>query len=1372
MRTGKNGFRRITAMICALALCASMMPTAVFAVGDQDAGTGTDISTSASQSDENSAPDSGDTLPEDTNKTEDENSNGSGVDSTTTEDDGEKATTGTEGTGDNEAAGSGQSQGTDEEDATLNEDTSKTSEKDTEETNPEGEEEKENASQKEEDESDQLNNTPVLDLTPNEISLYNADDDSRKIVDGQGEFYADPENKIWLSTRDGDFGNNQTVTFIIQMDGEEQDRVTVQNLPIFSVHLDVNAVLYDDEAWSDDLGIAVTRDDSGNNGGWLISNTNWGFVSEYTVTINFTERTLKDNDAIQIADGENVYGTFFWAKGSATSCDYTRTLKVYVNNVQAYQTTIQTPRSLGANTYWFESNLAQYTSDVRVEPGLLDDVTMKDVSVYLTTKCACGNPECTCTGGCTCAAGCGCPACKPNQQVDTIYTPYGTITYDSDSVGVKMNLKVRLYVNGQQKYESQKFTTTNALNGSLGFSANESNGYYFLSQAASVNSYDIFVKKAGKTEWERNGSTWWPTDSRIVMASDDSNDEYVLCIYLYTFNHFMTLDVTRLNGTDAYVDGYTISYTARDPEDGTEKVFTYPATSFAAGQPQIVPYGREVTLTAVCKPGYAVDVWRADRDGSDLLLYGENGGNGPKISPQEAYGNTVYFNEYGTTNTQLQLQITSVKEVNTPTDDDLKNLLKNAITVECTTNTDHAAIQPGLLGTKDTDYTVTQSGNKVTVTITKTSLYVDEFDKSYPAGTHSYVEAGSDLSVAIVYDETTGDWSLDPENKAATIKVECDTISRPDDDTIKDLLKQAVLVECTNDSNTHTDKSKSYGALEGGYSVGDLRGNATSGYTVDVTISCGTYVTQYSTDTKSEHVLESGETTEKTITLKYDLDEGQWEKPAQQTVIKVTCKADIIVTPEKLTIYRGGEKTEENGSNYNIVDENGDPMKNTGSLPEIGFSLQLSTELNERLHHELDVPMDQALDLADRITLTAKTSDGKTTLEWELKHYGSEDGSSVTTTGENGFYIYKIVPTGDSEGTKLNVSFINNKGKYVNTDAFEIEDDNKLAATYKMMIYGDRVDASTLSATIKYDEGKTETASVQGAEDPATLTVRYTNTDASITHSFDTVAEASKDDDGNPQSQLTDSAYMIRKDENGKPVDNFMVNNSEVQVDGQDVSLLFDDIAETTDTNYADTLKTKAVDAVKANNAGVDTSKLKTEAKYLDLVDATNGNVWVTTGNKQVTIYWPFPEGTDASTTFYVAHFDGLDRDKDVAGMTTEVNDATATLMNVETDQYGVYFTTSSFSPYVLVWDTTTTSGGGGSHGGGDGGTTNNNNNTNNNTTTVNVTSTAAAQPQATTAAIPQTGDAMPVGLLGGLAAAAAAGFAALFVIRKRKQNG
>lgn len=593
---------------------------------------------------------------------------------------------------------------------------------------------------------------------------------------------------------------------------------------------------------------------------------------------------------------------------------------------------------------------------------------------------------------------------------------------------------------------------------------------------------------------------------------------------------------------------------------------------------------------------------------------------------------------------------------------------------------------------------------------------------------------------------------------------------KPDDPTVEALLKDAVTVQCTNSEATHDETEKIYDVLEDCYEVSDVKGNATDGYTVDVTVLKSAYLAAFNDDTGIKHTLDPVTQNDPVITLCYVAESKTWEvdsKTPVPVIITVTCKdavkADIIVTPENLTIYRGGEKTEETGSNVNIVNGEGKELENDGSLPEIGFSLQLSTELNNRLRNNLGVESDTVLDLSDYITLTAKTTSGQT-LIWDLTPYG--EGTSATNA-ETGYYIYKIVPTDDSDGAKLNVSFRDKEGNYVGTDDFDIQDHGTLAETYTMMIYGDRVDASTLYATITYDNGKTETASVQGAEDPATLTVRYTNEDATVTQSYNTVAEASKAEDGNNQSQLTKSAYMIRGN-----ADHFMVNNSDVQVDGQHVSLLFDDIAETTDTHYADTLNKKAIEAVKQEDSDVDTSKLKTEAKYLDLVDATNGNVWVTTGNKQVTIYWPFPEGTDASTTFYVAHFDGLDRNDDVDGMTEAVNKATASMMEVETDQYGVYFTTSSFSPYVLVWDTTTTSGGGGSHGGGDGGTTNNNNNTNNNTTTVNVTSTAAAQPQAAPAAIPQTGDAMPVGLLGGLAAAAAAGFAALFVIRKRKQNG
>ena len=68
----------------------------------------------------------------------------------------------------------------------------------------------------------------------------------------------------------------------------------------------------------------------------------------------------------------------------------------------------------------------------------------------------------------------------------------------------------------------------------------------------------------------------------------------------------------------------------------------------------------------------------------------------------------------------------------------------------------------------------------------------------------------------------------------------------------------------------------------------------------------------------------------------------------------------------------------------------------------------------------------------------------------------------------------------------------------------------------------------------------------------------------------------------------------------------------------------------------------------------------------------------------------------------------------------------------------------------------------------------NNTNNTANNTQTTTATgnNTASAQTQfQAAAALPQTGDSMPVGLLSGLALVAAVAFVVLLVIRKRKHN-
>lgn len=168
-----------------------------------------------------------------------------------------------------------------------------------------------------------------------------------------------------------------------------------------------------------------------------------------------------------------------------------------------------------------------------------------------------------------------------------------------------------------------------------------------------------------------------------------------------------------------------------------------------------------------------------------------------------------------------------------------------------------------------------------------------------------------------------------------------------------------------------------------------------------------------------------------------------------------------------------------------------------------------------------------------------------------------------------------------------------------------------------------------------------------------------------------------------------------------------------------------------------------------------------TDAHYLDLVDAENGNAWLT-AEQEVTVYWPYPAGTDKNTNFELFHYEGMDRD--ATGETVA-----PTKMEIVKGDTGLTFKTDNFSPFVLVWDTTT------STGGGDNSSNDNNNsntnNTNDQTTTVNVTNEAPAPAAPTAATVPQTSDDMPVGALTAAAAAAAAALVVLLVVRKRRHG-
>ena len=97
---------------------------------------------------------------------------------------------------------------------------------------------------------------------------------------------------------------------------------------------------------------------------------------------------------------------------------------------------------------------------------------------------------------------------------------------------------------------------------------------------------------------------------------------------------------------------------------------------------------------------------------------------------------------------------------------------------------------------------------------------------------------------------------------------------------------------------------------------------------------------------------------------------------------------------------------------------------------------------------------------------------------------------------------------------------------------------------------------------------------------------------------------------------------------------------------------------------------------------------------YLDLVDAYNGNAWVS-ASYGTTIYLPYPDGVTMDNAndldVQVIHFPGLHREYGIAGQ-AEVTDAIEAcepeVITAEFDANGIEFDVdrSGFSPFAVVW--------------------------------------------------------------------------------------
>lgn len=368
-----------------------------------------------------------------------------------------------------------------------------------------------------------------------------------------------------------------------------------------------------------------------------------------------------------------------------------------------------------------------------------------------------------------------------------------------------------------------------------------------------------------------------------------------------------------------------------------------------------------------------------------------------------------------------------------------------------------------------------------------------------------------------------------------------------------------------------------------------------------------------------------------------------------------------VVRPADITVYMGGSDgydsvlTGEAGSGDVVTEE-------SGSLPEPGFYVTLPDEANKALEAAGERVDGEAADLSSYVTV--RTQDG-TKKTWTLEAYGD------THSGAYDRFVYRIVAADGQDPVRL--QFTDDEGTRYVSDDFDPAALGSLSRDLSMSIYPGDVNLDDILMDVKVGS---ETLTYVVRTEPATLHVRVVNDEQgdAVTDVL-TGEDAQVPSDGRAYASVPQGAR-------------FLINGSEIDVtDEAAPSLLFDSVVSDDNTegarDYETALMGRATNELGSFGALSDPSY---EARYLDLVDANNGNAWLRATNP-VTVYWPYPEGTDESTEFCLAHFAGLNREIALDDLDAAVAAAPIEEIEVENTPYGIRFTTNGFSPFVLAWD-------------------------------------------------------------------------------------
>lgn len=412
--------------------------------------------------------------------------------------------------------------------------------------------------------------------------------------------------------------------------------------------------------------------------------------------------------------------------------------------------------------------------------------------------------------------------------------------------------------------------------------------------------------KTNHSDTAYNNHTIAISDIKAAASRASVNSGYQIVGWSKESNANPTTWSLNKSGTTACNKGSTIYLVAKNPNPTTKYTYTLnydanggtgapSADSWSTTDASIRYHSFTVKNTIPTREGYVFKGWKAN-DGSDTIY---TGGMTCAVSQ---YGNDVVKNG----NTWTRTLYAVWEEAAPPTPDkptapgegDLSGLIGN-ITVNCTNGkAAHELKTKGytlISGSYTTSEVAGDAENGYTYTVTINSQkYVEQFDTDTGA---AHDPKGVNATVTLKY--TDNGWTVE-SGAPVVFDVACVTeIVPPARPGAEDLsnLKAPVDVTCTTKPETH---AAVHFSLRGGtYTIGDVAGNETDGYTCDITVTADKYVARYNMD-YGKHTL-TGDNT-KTLTLKYV--EGQWAVDTPIT-FPVECEEELF--PVHLVIYRNGD---------------------------------------------------------------------------------------------------------------------------------------------------------------------------------------------------------------------------------------------------------------------------------------------------------------------------------------------------------------------------------------------------------------------------------------------------------------------------------